>query len=984
MIKFPGKALGSIFIILLFAASAGASRLQASRPADYVNPFIGTAGFGHTFPGATVPFGMVQLSPDTRSTGWENCSGYHSSNPTILGFSHTHLSGTGCPDFGDILIIPTTGDVQWDPGDESRPATGYRSAFQHTNETALPGYYKVLLDDHQITAELTATERCGIHRYTFPKATKTANILIDLAHGIGDRADSCELSIINHDEIAGFRRSRGWAVDQKVYFAGRFNRPFVKIEKQAESTPAAPDKFFKTALQFDVSDGGPLILKLAISYTDVDGARRNLDAEAPDFDFNKIRADAAEKWNAALSKVKIDGSADLLTIFYTALYHCFIAPNLLSDVDRRHRGIDGKVYTTKRPVYHVFSLWDTFRALHPLFTILDPERNGDFVNSLLVKYQESGTLPVWELASNETNCMIGYHSIPVIVDAYIKGFRDFDTNLALEAITKSADEDRLGLKYYKSIGYIPVDKENEGVSKALEYSYDDWCIVEFAAALGARKEAFLFRNRAKSYINNFDASTGFMRAKKSGSWAAPFDPAEVNGHFTEANAWQYSFFAPHDVTGLIQLMGGDEKFINKLELLFTTDPKVTGREQLDISGLVGQYAHGNEPSHHVAYLFNYAGAPWRTQRRVREIISKFYNTSRDGVCGNDDCGQMSAWCIFSMLGFYPVAPGRPEYAIGSPSVAKASIAVMNNKTFSVVAENQSEKNIYIQSASLNGKPLERSYITHDEIMGGGELILQMGPEPNLSWAADPSARPRSEFKHEMSAVPFVVTNKRTFTDPIQVELSSFEPNATLYYSTDQTFSFDSISVYESPIEIGDTTTLHIFARAQNKRFSFVDSVRFIKLPYTRTVNYKYPFSHLYTGGGDQALVDGVRAEAGSFGEWQGFEGTNFEAVVDLGEARQVTKISSRYLQNYSSWIFLPTSVEYFISEDGEHYQSVTTLSHDVPPGATAAVARDFDYQSTARAARFVKVVATTLGKCPAGHPGAGGKCWIFVDEITIE
>ncbi|MBI3819403.1 MAG: glycoside hydrolase family 92 protein [Planctomycetes bacterium] len=988
MIRTGGNLVFIMICLLALFRGGAAQNAVQSMPVDYVDPFIGTAGFGHTFPGATAPFGMVQLSPDTRDSGWENCSGYHSSNPTIVGFSHTHLSGTGCADMGDILVMPTVGNVKWNAGDENKPGSGYRSRFDHNSEVARPGFYEVDLTDSGVRAALTASDRCGMHRYRFNKKTSEATILFDLTHGIGDVTSDSLLSVINNTEIAGFRRSKGWAENQIVYFVARFSNPFDNYRiwangEERRGVNSAGGNSVKGALQFSVDADEAIFVKVGLSYVNIEGARANLDAEIPDFDFVKIQLQTFEKWSAALSRIEVHGTDELSRTFYTAFYHVMIAPNLLSDVDGRYPGMDHKIHESPRPVYHVFSLWDTFRALHPLLTIVDPERDVDFIRSLLLKYKESGTLPVWELAANETNCMIGYHSIPVIVDAWQKGLRGFDEKLAFEAMKKSALEDRLGLKYYKANGYIPVDRENEGVSKALEYAYDDWCISEFARSLDAAADVLEFRRRAKSYINNFDPSTGFMRAKKSGAWVSPFDPNEVSGYFTEANSWQYSFFAPHDISGLIALQGGDAAFINKLELLFNTQPVLTGRQQVDISGLIGEYAHGNEPSHHTAYLYHYAGEPWRSQRRVHQIRSQFYNNARDGICGNDDCGQMSAWYVLSSIGMYPVVPGRPEYAVVGPSFANIKLHLRNGKKFTIRTDEKSPANQYIQSAKLNREPFARSFLRHDEIMAGGVIEYSMGAEPNKKWGSGAAERPVSATNYALAMNPVFISKARSFIDNLKVEISVFEPATNIYYTTDGSVPTIASNHYEAPFEISSSCEIRVIAARDGVNPSYVESARFIKLPYDKKVIYKYPFSPLYTAGGEQGLVDGVRGDARSFGDWQGFEGTDFEAVVDLGAKREIHKLSSGWLHYESSWIFLPTGVEYFISDDGQNYRSIYKLKIDAA-GGQGPLSRECAYDGAPFSARFIKVVAVNRGVCPPGHPGAGGKSWIFVDEIAIE
>ncbi|MFN0206580.1 MAG: GH92 family glycosyl hydrolase [Planctomycetota bacterium] len=996
------------FAILPFFQSdpAKTASAPASRPSDdvnnLVNVFIGTAGTGHTFPGATTPFGMVQLSPDTRDRGWENCSGYHSSNPTILGFSHTHLSGTGCADLGDILIVPTEGKLQLTPGDEAKPETGYRSRFRHETETGSPGYYSVVLDDHNIRAELSATTRCGMHRYTFPDS-ENAHILFDLDHGLDDQTTDSGVTIEGKDTISGFRRSTGWAKNQIIYFYAKFNVPFdsfgiANAGEVKDGLTSATGKDIKAYLNFRTKAANPVIVKVGISYVDVDGARKNLASEIPHFDFDAIRTRAENLWDNELSKISVEGGThDDRVIFYTALYHCFIAPNMFTDVDGRYLGMDGNVKEAKNfQMYHVFSLWDTFRALHPLFTIIQQKRNEDFVVGLYNKLSEAGSDPIWELAANETNCMIGSHGYAVMADAFSKDLRSYirkpwfgDRGNLPDLLSSHEISDRmrfgpdgkhrLANRYFTGLGYIPADRENEAVSKSLEYSYNSWNLG-FIYKLSTAQISDDFQRRAKSYIHNFDAKTGFFRAKKNGNWVEPFDPREVNGFYTEANAWQYNFFVPHDISGLIQLHGGDEPFIRKLDQLFNTPAEMTGRHQADITGMIGQYAHGNEPSHHVAYLYSYAGAPEKTAERVRQIIDTMYKNTRDGLCGNDDCGQMSAWLVFSMMGLYPVCPGNTQYTLGSPVFEKVSLKLDNGSTFIIEAASASPSNRYIQNATFNNKPFESLFIYHSFIETGGTLVLQMGEKPG---AIGKWKRPKTEIPENYVMIPFFRTGGRSFLDAMIVEIGCYTPEAKIYFTFDEDSPAEKWQPYEKPFEIFQTTKIRTHAFKDGFVASPTETVKFIKLPYKRSIQYKYPYSHLYTAGGDNGLLDGVHAEKESYGEWQGFEGVDFEATVDLYESRSIQMIASTYLQDYKSWIFLPSSVEYFVSVDGVKFESVGMVKNDVSPNSTEAQPKTFSNQFDARKARYVKIIAKNLGSCPPGHPGEGGKCWIFADEIEI-
>ncbi len=715
---------------------------------SYVDPFIGTGAHGHTFPGAALPFGMVQLSPDTGVEGWDWCSGYHYSDSSIMGFSHTHLSGTGRGDLLDILAMPTTGPLQTVPGTKEDPDGGYRSRFSHEREKASPGYYSVYLDDYQVLAELTATKRTGVHRYTFP-AAENARILVDLFHGRkGDSVITTQVNIVNDTLITGYRKSRGWGepgekywAEQELYFAAAFSKPSqssgtVLDNQVSEGNTSQEGRKVKAYVNYNTRDGEEILLKVAISAVDVEGAINNL-KEVPHWDFDRVRLEAERLWEEHLQSIIVAGDPVKKEIFYTALYHAQLAPYLFSDVDGRYRGSDKTIRQAEGfENYTVFSLWDTFRASHPLFTLIDPGRVNDFIRAMLAQYEEYGLLPVWSLHGSETNCMIGYHSVPVIVDAWFKGIRDFDVEKAYQAMKTSAMQDDFGIKYLKEYNYIPTDLENKSVSKTLEYAFDDWCIAQLAQALGKTEDYEYFMERSKAYVNVFDPATGFMRGKTSeGQWQPGFDPTFASygkSDFIEGNSWQYSWFVPHDIPGLIDLAGGKKAFTQKLDELFEEADHVTEGAPVDITGLVGQYAHGNEPSHHVAYLYNYGDEPWKTQQRVHQVMTELYDNTPEGLPGNEDCGQMSAWYVFSALGFYPVNPASGRYDIGTPLFNDAVIRLEGDKSFKISAKNLSAPNLYVQSIHLNGEEYEKNYITHEDIVKGGELVFTMGNMPRRS------------------------------------------------------------------------------------------------------------------------------------------------------------------------------------------------------------------------------------------------------------
>jgi predicted alpha-1,2-mannosidase len=981
--------LRNLVVCVCMLATGLAADTLASGQVRLVDPFIGTGGHGHTYPGASVPFGMVQLSPDTRLTGWDGCSGYHYSDSLLYGFSHTHLSGTGIPDYCDILLMPTTGPVLLKRGSDESPESGYCSRFHHERESAEPGYYRVHLDDYGIDAEFTVSKRIGFHRYRYP-AGEPGNLIVDLTHR--DTVIDSYIRIVNDREIEGYRLSRAWAKEQHVYFVAHFSRPFIDygIAVNGDAPKRSEKAFAQHITAFLSFDGTEreVLVKVGISAVDIEGARKNLEKEAPGWDFDAVRRSAGDEWERALGRIDIEGGdPDRRTIFYTALYHALLNPNLYMDVDGSYRGTDLGIHRAgDHTNYTVFSLWDTYRAAHPLFTILERERTTDFIKTFLAQYRQGGHLPVWELAANETWCMIGYHAVPVIVDAYVKGIRGFDAGLAFEAMKHSANLDHFGLEHYRRFGYISGNEEGESVSKTLEYAYDDWCIAQFARALGYEDDFKTFIERAQFYKNIFDPATGFMRAKHNGAWQEPFDATEVNFNLTEANTWQYTFYVPHDVETLIRLMGGRDRFVQKLDRLFSVSSATSGREQADITGMIGQYAHGNEPSHHMAYLYNFAGQPWKTQRRVRQILDSLYTAGPDGLCGNEDCGQMSAWYVLSALGFYPVTPGSDYYVIGTPLFKKAVITLENGNTFAIRAPHVSDKNIYIQSASLNGLPLTRSFLSHDEIMQGGDLVFGMGPNPNHHWGTGRDDIPRSAITdHLIQPVPFVAAGSRVFVDSTMVALSSILPSAAIHYTTDGTEPTLASPAYSEPVVIGEPATIKAFADLEGLPRSFTMEARFDKIHAGWSIQLNSEYAPQYAAGGDMALID--RIEGGDnfrTGTWQGYQGVDLEAVVSLGRTQTVHTITAGFLQEQNSWIFMPRDVEYAISLDGELFETVGTVTHDISPESDGSIALKFILDDLGRAARFVRVRARSIGACPEWHPGAGHPAWIFADEITVE
>lgn len=938
----------NIFIAVFLLPAA----VLAQQYHQYVNPMIGTGGHGHTFPGATAPFGMVQLSPDTRIDGsWDGCSGYHYSDSVIYGFSHTHLNGTGVSDFGDIMLMPTMGDPVLEP-------KGYASSFSHANEKAAAGYYSVKLDKHNIDVRLTTSTRVGFHEYTFNEAGE-ANIILDLNHR--DKLLQGEVRIIDDKTIEVLRRSEAWARDQYVYARIAFSKPMTvsKVNNNGFAPAKTTDAFFAgtvLALSFSkqVKKGETIQVKVALSPTGYEGAKLNM-AEIPGWDFNKVRKQTEALWDKALSKIEVTAqNKDDSAIFYTALYHTMMQPNIAQDIDGKYRGRDNRIHVAKGfDYYSVFSLWDTFRAAHPLYTFIDKKRTADFINTFLAQYEQGGRLPVWELASNETDCMIGYHSVSVMADAMAKGIKGFDYDKAFEAAKHSAMLDHLGLEAYKKNGFISIDDEHESVSKTLEYAYDDWCIAQMASVLGKKSDYDYFIKRAQSWKNVFDPETRFMRPKKNGGWDKPFDAREVNNNFTEGNSWHYTFFVPHDIPGMIAAYGGNAGFEAKLDEMFTAPSETTGREQVDITGLIGQYAHGNEPSHHMTYLYSFIGKPEKTQEKVDYILKEFYKNAPDGLIGNEDCGQMSAWYVLSALGIYAVTPGKAEWTTIKPHFKDVKINFEDGSSMSIAKSSGSLKH------------------------------LGMSPD-------------RPKMDNEMAsvtAVPVINAESKSFSSQLTVTITNglldkrFRKPMLFYRIGDTDKQF---KVYTGPLVINETSKIYAFTRQdlEGRHSNDTISAVFYKKPNNYTIDIKSKYNKQYHAGGPEGLIDGIYGtENWRKGDWQGYQSQDFECVVDLQQVSPVKNFDSHYLQDSRSWILMPTKVEYYGSADNVNFKLIGTSQ---PTGGVDAKS-DKTFMSNFNLTldkpvnlRYVKVKAINYGKLPEGHQGFGGDAFIFIDEIAIK
>jgi predicted alpha-1,2-mannosidase len=943
--------------------------------AQYVDPFIGTDGHGHTFPGATAPFGMVQLSPDTRIDGsWDGCSGYHHDDKRIYGFSHTHLSGTGCSDYGDIMLMPGHGEMQVAPGSDSTP--GYSSTFSHEVEHASAGYYSVELDN-KILCELTASPRVGVHRYTF-NDNDNSWIILDMAHR--DEVLECEIVVVNDHTIRGKRFSKAWATNQQLWFYAEFSEPFTHTfsgGKNSAGVDSTNGEHAKIVLSFDADQ---VEVKVGLSPVSSANAKMNLDVETAGMNFDDVKAKTEKHWNSELSCIEIETADESKkTIFYTALYHCFIAPNVYCDVNGEYQGMDHKVYRdTVHQRYTVFSLWDTYRALHPLFTIVQQKRTNDFINTFLQQYKESGRLPVWELSSNETDCMIGYHSVSVITDAWMKGITGYDTVLAYEAMKASAMENRSGLEGYRKCGFIPAEGESESVSKTLEYAYDDWCIAQCANRMGDTTGYQDYSRRAGNWKNLYNPETGFMQARMNNTFVSPFDPFEVNFHYTEANAWQYSLAVQHDPIGMIMLHGA-EGLQSHLDSLFSVSPKTTGRDQADITGLIGQYAHGNEPSHHMAYLYAELNEDWKTQELVHQICNTLYTDKPDGLCGNEDCGQMSAWYVLSASGFYAITPGNPEYTIGSPQFSSVKFHLENGNTFTVNTKDADLDYPYVSVWQKN--PIGDHKIPFALIQSGGKLDLSKEEQResiinNSSWT----------YISNNVVTPWITgVTSRTFTDHVTLGMKTIESSDEIFYS----LNGSAYRKYSSPVTLSDNTTINMFATGSSlytnaKYTSDTATAQFFKAPSWKSISIRNAYAPQYSAGGDRALIDGLTGTTNfRTGLWQGYEGVDMDVTIDLGQEMNVDSVNIHFLLDENSWIFSPVQVVATVGNDTSEFSSDIRSDIYVQGGGTGIGPRIDIIQLKGGKGRFVHIVATSPKVCPKGHLGEGKPCWLFADEITI-
>ncbi|MBB5394371.1 GH92 family glycosyl hydrolase [Mucilaginibacter sp. AK015] len=1005
---------GVVIVLCVFVAFNASAQKKKKDVTQFVDPFIGTGGHGHTYPGAVAPFGMVQLSPDTRLEGWDSVSGYHYTDSLVYGFSHTHLSGTGIADLCDVLFMPTTGQPQL-------KNTDYRSGFKKKNEDASPGYYATKLDKYNIDVELTATTRVGVHKYDYNGAPN-GNIIIDLQHR--DEVLDSWIEVVNDHEIRGFRRSKSWATDQHLYFYAKFSKPFktygIALNDQVQQGQnKVLGKNIKMYITFD--DPGTVISKVGISSVSAEGALKNLDTEMPDFDFKKVLKATKFAWNEELSKIQVEGGAPPLAqqkqansiynpygyrvpvpkkkqmevpdmgklkqiMFYTALYHCMVAPSIYNDVDGQYRGLDQKIHTANGFNYYTaFSLWDTYRAENPLLNLIDRKRTSDFIKTFLAVYEQGGLLPIWPLATTETYCMVGNHSIPVIVDAYAKGIRDFNAEEAFTAMKAAVNRNQFGLDNYRETGAVNADVEHESVSKTLDYAFDDWCIAQMAKMLNKPQDYAEYIKRAQYWKNVHNNQNGFMQARDNGGWYTPFEPTEINNNYTEGNAWQYSFLVPQDLEGLIKSLGGKAGFETKLDELFSTNAPLSGRQQDDVTGLVGQYAHGNEPSHHIAYLYNFTDAPDKTQYYVNKILREQYSAKPDGLSGNEDCGQMSAWYVMSSLGIYNIAPGQQQYQIGTPQFEKMVINLENGKKFTISNPGATvgRGNFYVQGMNLNKKPYNKLYINYEDVEKGGDFEVFTGRLANKLFMQE-LEKPTSKITDDLIVPnPYIISGTKTFKQSITVEIACADSLAKIYYTLDGTTPTENSTPYTKPIAIMVNTTVKAIAVKDGKS-SFVDKAEFTKIRGDIKLTLINKYLPNYSAQGDETLINGIHGTANwRLGNWQGYQNKDLEAIIDMGQVKPVKQVSIGTLQDARSWIIFPPKVEYWISDDGKNYKLAATVNTKVDVKDLTVQTQEFTAQINKKA-RYIKLIAKQYGALPEWHESKGSPSYIFADEITVE
>ena len=923
-----------------------------------VNPFVGTDEHGHTYPGAVAPFGSVQLSPDTRLNGWDGCSGYHYSDSVIYGFSHTHLSGTGCEDLCDILFCPTYKD---------KNAKDYTHKFKHTNENAEAGFYSVKLDDG-IFCKLTTTERGAYHLYQFPTDKDTSALVIDMMHR--DKTLDWNIEITDSNTVTGFRNSKSWAEEQKIYFAAKFDKKIKSYSLNKE----------KGQLYLYFGNEKTLEAVVSLSSVSSNNALLNLKSEKG-ICFSQALQISRNLWNKALGVIEIEGGSEQQRkTFYTSLYHCMVSPNLYSDINGQYRGMHREIIEGEREFdnifsadnykrYTIFSLWDTYRTLNPLLTIINPGICKDFALTFRDIFLQSGELPMWELHSWETHCMIGAHGVSVLSEWIMKDIVKPD-DVFLQSMISTLNKEERGLQFFNRDGYISSEKEHESVSKTVEYSYNMYCLALVAKKMGRMDIYNEYIRKAQYYKNLFNPKNKFIQPKENGRFLIDFDPKQVDINYTEGNGWHYTFYAPQDINTLIDMMGGDKKFIKKLDECFFSESKTTGRQQADVTGLIGQYAHGNEPSQHMAYLYNYAGQAYKTQKLVRQILNTLYSDKPDGVCGNDDCGQMAAWYVMSALGFYPVNPVSGEYIIGAPLFDKATINLPNGKQFVIIGK-QGKNTPYVNNIKLNGKEYKKTFILHSDIIQGGELCFSMSDKPNKSFGASIESRPHQAIKEKIEILPYLEYNGTgTFTDELQVK----------FFQLDGKYNAKK----DSTIILRDTRKEEKIFSAYDSKNDIIFSYSLTKIPKGRTIKLLTKYNSQYTGGGDNTLIDlKTGGNNWKLGAFQGYWGDDVEAIVDLGSEQKISQIGGNFAQDEKAWIFMPVKVEYYISSDGEHFNLFESVDNPIDEKDEKIQTHTFFTHKPTKT-RYIKMKAYNRKTNPKWHLSAGEKSWLFIDEIIIK
>lgn len=948
----------SFFLIVALACFSSMYGQYAAK----VNPFVGTDEHGHTYPGAVAPFGMVQLSPDTRLSGWDGCSGYHYSDTVIYGFSHTHLSGTGVEDLCDILFSPTLMDES---------VEDYTHKFSHSDEQAYAGFYSVKFSDG-IACKLTALPRVGYHLYSYPSQAANMAVIVDMFHR--DKTLEWDVDVIDSNTIVGYRNSRSWAEEQRVYFATKFSKKiaYYYLDKNKGR--------LYVSFQRNSDSDTVLQARTALSSVSCVGALKNLGSTEVS-DFYQALEQSRILWDKALGIVDVEGGTkEQQRTFYTSLYHCLISPNLYSDVDGKYRGMNREKIEGIRPVnnifeasgynrYTIFSLWDTYRALTPLMSILYPDLCKDWALTFKDMYLQMGELPMWELHSWETHCMIGAHGVSALAEWILKGIVEPDET-CLQAMIETLNKDERGMQYFHKYAYIPSDMEHESVSKTVEYCYNMYCVAMVAKKMGKTDIYEQYIRKAQYYKNLFNPENTFLQPKDNERFMPNFDPRQVDINYTEGSGWHYTFYVPQDMNTLIEMMGGEKKFDKKLDACFFSKEGNTGRKQADITGIIGQYSHGNEPSQHMSYLYNYVGKPYKTQKLVRQILNTLYSDKPDGVCGNDDCGQMAAWYVMSAMGFYPVNPSSCQYIIGSPLFDKVTVHLSNGKDF-VVRSKQGKNTPYVKSLKLNGKPYEKSYIDHKDILEGCTLDFEMSSTPNKSWGEKKSSRPHNEIEEKIDVLPYIsYKGTGTFNKNLSVQIykqdSLYRPHLQADFLVDKTTEKDSVvKLYDSKDDID---------------FSY----SFRKIPSNRSIKLLTPYSSQYTGGGDNALIDTKRGGNNwKLGAFQGYWGENVEAVVDLGSVQYVEQVGGNFIQDERSWIFMPLRVEYYISNDGKNFKLADCVQNTIDERTPGTFTHTFSSKIKTET-RYIKMKAYNRMYNPEWHLSKGEKSWLFIDEIIIE